>query len=218
MGIDIDFGSPFLPLQPYKVTSGWGRPRPGGREHAGLDFSVPVGTPVLALADGEVIRAQHTASGDAGIWVAVKHAKGWVSRYMHFSRTAVKLGDRVRKGQIVGYSGNTGLSSGPHLHLDLKIDPARLPEVAFEVGTPKGGFHKDLPPYGAGVPGEPWVPIPMDRFLARVLDDAAVSGVPFWARRPRSLEDSGAFWIGLGVGVGATLLLFKRNVLRPFAV
>lgn len=211
MGVDIDFGSPLLPLQKYTVTSGWGRPRPGGREHAGLDFSIPEGTPILALASGEVIKAQHTPSGDAGIWVGIRHAKGWVSRYMHLSRTAVKLGDHVRKGQVIGYSGNTGLSSGPHLHLDLKIAKERIPELLIEVGAPRDGFHRDMPPYGVGVPGEPWVPIPMDRFLQRVIDDASVSGVKFWATRPRPMLASNSFWLGVGVGAGTVLMLLRQR-------
>lgn len=91
----------------------------GGRtyRHRGVDYGVPVGTPVYAPAAGTVVPC--TNDGSFGIAVCLRHDDGWFTIYAHLSRAAVSLGQRVEAGQLIGWSGNTGLSTGPHLHWQL---------------------------------------------------------------------------------------------------
>lgn len=85
--------------------------------HEGIDFVAPVGTPVLATAAGEVLRAEY--SGAYGQMVEIAHADDFVSRYAHLHSIHVKVGDRVAQHASVGTLGNTGRSTGPHLHYEV---------------------------------------------------------------------------------------------------
>lgn len=85
--------------------------------HLGVDIGCPVGTPVTAPADGVAVEPYN--DGSFGIAVAVEHPDGWVTLYAHLSRAAVSPGQRVERGQLLGWSGNTGLTTGPHLHWQL---------------------------------------------------------------------------------------------------
>lgn len=87
------------------------------RMHSGLDFGGGYGKPIYAVTDGTVTYAGR--KGGFGNFVKIKHAGGLASGYAHMSRIAVRNGRRVRKGQIIGYIGSTGLSTGPHLHYEL---------------------------------------------------------------------------------------------------
>ena len=98
------------------------------RLHAGIDFAAPTGTPILAAGAGHVIEAG--VFGGYGRWVKIAHEGGLATGYAHMSRIAagVKRSARVRQGQVIGYVGSTGLSTGPHLHFELHrggrpIDP-----------------------------------------------------------------------------------------------
>ena len=82
--------------------------------HFGIDIALKQGTPVRATADGVVTNAKKDE--DLGYYVMLKHASGFSTLYAHNSRLAVKSGDRVRRGDLIAYSGNLGQSSGPHLH------------------------------------------------------------------------------------------------------
>lgn len=88
--------------------------------HNGTDFAVSKGTPVLAAGDGEVVIAKY--SGSAGNFIAIRHGRQYTTRYMHLDKIQVKPGQQVRKGDQIGLSGNTGRSTGPHLHYELHID------------------------------------------------------------------------------------------------
>lgn len=109
-----------LPLKgELTVSSEFGlRSNPfGGRGfemHAGIDFKGPIGTPIYATADGKVRRAEN--SGGYGNHVILDHGYGYETLYAHMTEMAVEVGQSVQRGQIVGYLGNTGRSSGPHLH------------------------------------------------------------------------------------------------------
>ena len=87
------------------------------RMHAGLDFKAGYGTPIYAVTDGVVAYAGR--KGGYGNFVQLNHGGGLASGYGHMSRFAVSSGSRVRRGQIIGYVGSTGLSTGPHLHYEL---------------------------------------------------------------------------------------------------
>jgi murein DD-endopeptidase MepM/ murein hydrolase activator NlpD len=85
------------------------------RDHNGVDMVVPVGTPVTATHDGVVVEVQYQKNG-AGHWVAVRGPNGFVTHYYHNDSVIVNVGDKVRRGQQIAVSGNTGKSTGPHLH------------------------------------------------------------------------------------------------------
>ena len=199
--MDIDFGRP-LPGT-IKVSSGW----EDGRKHPGIDLPTPVGTPTLAMQDGVVITADAEGGGDAGKWIAIQHAHGWVSRYMHHSKLLVKKGQVVRKGQQIGLSGNTGLSEGPHLHVDLKLAPEWIPLVVREVGQwgPRG-FTAEMNGR-LGVPAESWVPV--DDYRQDVIDRARKNRIPLYAeRKAQQRADYAARaavigpWMKVAIGLG----------------
>jgi len=89
-----------------------------GRMHNGLDIAVNTGTPVKAAADGKVTFAGW--NGNYGILVVIDHGNGVETRYAHNSRVNVKVGQQVSRGQVVAYSGNTGNSTGPHVHFEIR--------------------------------------------------------------------------------------------------
>lgn len=86
--------------------------------HSGVDIGVPTGTAAAAPAPGVVITAT-AGTGVFGTYVEVRHAGGWYSLYAHLSALRVSAGQRVERGEVLGLSGNTGLSTGPHLHWGL---------------------------------------------------------------------------------------------------
>ncbi|MFE5831662.1 M23 family metallopeptidase [Streptomyces sp. NPDC056508] len=95
-------------------------------KHSGQDFAVPVGTPVKAAAAGTVVKAGPYGGGDGpayGNAIVVKHANGKYSQYAHLSKIQVKIGQKVGAGQRIALSGNTGNSSGPHLHFEIRTTP-----------------------------------------------------------------------------------------------
>ena len=103
------------------VTSGFGPRRHPilgyMRMHAGLDFKAGYGQPIFAVTDGVVSFAGR--NGGYGNFVRLNHSGGLASGYGHMSRIAARPGSRVRRGQVIGYVGSTGLSTGPHLHYEL---------------------------------------------------------------------------------------------------
>lgn len=97
--------------------------------HTGVDIDAPFGAPVRAAAAGKVITAGWDGSG-YGLQVEIDHLNGLVTKYAHLSRTAVREGDMVLRGQIIGYVGSTGYSTGPHLHYEviengIKVNPEK---------------------------------------------------------------------------------------------
>lgn len=101
----------------YRSTSGFG-PR-WGRMHEGHDFAGARGTPVHATADGVVVHAGR--QGAYGNLIKIRHEFGYETRYAHLSRIRVKVGDRVSRGDRIGDMGNTGRSTGTHLHYEIRI-------------------------------------------------------------------------------------------------
>ncbi len=102
-------------------TAGFGmrhNPFGEGREfHSGLDISCPAGRPVVATADGLVTEAAF--AGGLGKSISLFHGLGVVTRYGHLSKIMVKPGDKVKRGTVIGHSGSTGRSTGPHLHYEV---------------------------------------------------------------------------------------------------
>ncbi|MEC6795836.1 murein DD-endopeptidase MepM [Photobacterium sp. S4TG1] len=85
--------------------------------HNGTDFAVPVGTTILAAGDGVVVKSRYHPL--AGNYIVIKHGREHMTRYLHLSKRQVKVGDKVKMGQRIAKSGNTGRSTGPHLHFEL---------------------------------------------------------------------------------------------------
>lgn len=104
------------PLSSWRVTSGYGMR--WGRMHEGVDVPAPEGTPIRAAAAGTVLRAGYDATG-AGNRVVIEHNATYTTKYFHMSRIAASSGQRVAQGQVIGYVGSTGRSSGPHLHFEV---------------------------------------------------------------------------------------------------
>jgi murein DD-endopeptidase MepM/ murein hydrolase activator NlpD len=88
------------------------------RFHAGVDLSAPQGTPIYATRGGQVTIASYEAGG-AGYWVSINHLDGFSTRYMHMTHFIVSPGQYVAAGQVIGYCGSTGGSTGPHLHFGV---------------------------------------------------------------------------------------------------
>ena len=98
--------------------------------HEGIDFVAPVGTQVRATAAGKVLRSGR--AGAYGEMIEVSHADGFVSRYAHLSRRHVNEGETIERGQVIGLLGNTGRSTGPHLHYEVVYQgQAMHPTKAF---------------------------------------------------------------------------------------
>jgi murein DD-endopeptidase MepM/ murein hydrolase activator NlpD len=114
------------PIKGAAFTSGYGWR--WGRMHEGNDFGTPVGTPLASMSTGTVVFAGY--EGGYGNKLEIEYWDGTVSVYGHMSQISVSVGDKVAPSEIVGYSGNTGHSTGPHLHLEIHpdggsaIDPA----------------------------------------------------------------------------------------------
>ncbi|MEV8090547.1 M23 family metallopeptidase [Streptomyces nigra] len=92
-------------------------------KHSGQDFAVPSGTQVVAAHGGTVVKAGGNGAGDGpayGNAIVIKHGNGTYSQYAHLSRVEVKIGQVVKTGQEIAKSGNTGNSSGPHLHFEIR--------------------------------------------------------------------------------------------------
>lgn len=112
-----------VPVEGHKLSSDYGmrnHPVLGGRRaHKGIDLAAPTGTPIRASADGTVGRADWFSG--YGLYVSLDHGGNIETRYGHMSRLNVAAGQQVRKGDIIGYVGSTGRSTGPHLHYEVRI-------------------------------------------------------------------------------------------------
>ncbi|RSS54310.1 M23 family metallopeptidase [Streptomyces sp. WAC01280] len=115
------------PVAAYTLSASYNQ---GGamwaHKHSGQDFAVPTGTPVKAAGTGTVVKAGPNGGGDGpayGNAIVVKHANGTYSQYAHLSKIKVNVGQKVAAGQQIALSGNTGNSSGPHLHFEIRTTP-----------------------------------------------------------------------------------------------
>lgn len=107
-----------------RLTSGFGmraHPISGGwRAHSGVDLAAPYGSPIVATADGVIGTAGW--SGGYGLLVAISHGDGVQTRYGHLSRLNVAAGQQVRRGDVIGFVGSTGESTGPHVHYEVRVN------------------------------------------------------------------------------------------------
>lgn len=119
------FGNRIDPV--YKVT----------KFHAGLDFTAPQGTPIYATADGRIAKAEHSISG-YGNHVVINHGYGYESLYGHMVRIKVRAGQTVKRGEVIGWVGNTGKSTGAHCHYEVHKNGKPVDPIYY--------FYNDLTP------------------------------------------------------------------------
>jgi murein DD-endopeptidase MepM/ murein hydrolase activator NlpD len=133
------FGNRFHPILGYE------------RFHAGLDLAATAGTPIVAAADGKVVSAGW--AGGYGRAVAIVHAGGIETKYGHMSRIAAYAGEFVHRGDVIGYVGSSGLSTGPHLHFEVRkngrpVNPMSVASIGGGPGVLQGqkltAFHDQL--------------------------------------------------------------------------
>lgn len=117
--------------------------------HRGVDFAVPVGTPVLAVGDGEVMVSKR--DGPAGNYVAIRHGRQYMTRYMHLKKLLVKPGQKVKRGDRIALSGNTGRSTGPHLHYEIWINQQAVNPLTAKLPRTEGLTSSDRTEYLAQV-------------------------------------------------------------------
>ena len=103
--------------------------------HAGMDFSAKTGTPIYATGNGKVIRVRKSRKG-YGNHVKIDHGYGYVTLYAHMQKYIVKKGQKVKRGEVIGYVGNTGKSVAPHLHYEVHKNGKKVNPVNF--------FYNDL--------------------------------------------------------------------------
>ena len=125
------------PIRGAMLTSGFGyRKHPllqTVRAHLGVDWSAPIGTPIMASGNGTIEVADR--EGNYGNYIRIRHANGYKTVYAHLLRFAagVSKGVKVRQGQIVGYLGNTGMSTGPHLHYEVLINNQHTNPLSIKI-------------------------------------------------------------------------------------
>jgi len=110
---------------PVRIGQGWGAPRDGGRRrHQGIDLLAGAGTPLVAVTSGTIIRLSNLDRGRGGISLWLRDARGTAYYYAHNQHNLVRLGQRVRAGQVIARVGSTGNATGgpPHLHFQLHPD------------------------------------------------------------------------------------------------
>ena len=102
--------------------------------HYGMDFTAPRGTPIYASGDGKVTRADNRSAG-YGKHIRIDHGYGYVSLYAHLSEYNVKRGQKVQRGDLIGFVGSTGRSQAPHLHYEIFKDGKRINPINFYYGS-----------------------------------------------------------------------------------
>ncbi|RIY33151.1 peptidoglycan DD-metalloendopeptidase family protein [Psittacicella gerlachiana] len=120
--------SGFNPTRRHPVT---GRVQP----HNGIDFGIPIRTPIYAPADGRVTKVAFQAGG-AGRYIVIQHDRTYSTVYMHLSGTPLSVGQTVKRGQLIAYSGNSGRTTGPHLHYEIHVNG--VPRNPRTVSLPQG--------------------------------------------------------------------------------
>lgn len=132
IGSTFEFPVASTTASPLVITDSYGYSRNSGAQtvtHKGVDFHAPIGTPVYAINDGIVLTSKkYTVYGNT---IIIDHGLGLVSMYMHLSKSIVKAGQTIKKGQLIGLSGETGYSEGPHLHLTIRIGGISIDPIKF---------------------------------------------------------------------------------------
>jgi len=124
--MEIDANRPVmcpLPAKSYRISSPFNKARKHPilnivRKHEGVDLAAPLGTKIYAAADGVVTISKYSKS--AGKYIVINHQNGYTTSYMHLSKSFAKKGQKIKRGQVIGEVGNTGISTGNHLHYEIR--------------------------------------------------------------------------------------------------
>ncbi len=192
--------------QDYPLTNG----------HNGVDYGLPEGNPVMAAADGIVERADldiqtaHDPKKGYGYHVRILHPDGSRTIYAHFKENGflVTTGQNVRIGDVIGRSGNTGMSTGPHLHFELRLGPSvnsgidPEPLIVDEIPSQAGLFNVTITPEGDGlrIRGGPSTKYKIIRNL-HTDDQIAIFGISgnnVWLRVQEGFIMFDASWVRIG--------------------
>lgn len=111
--------------------------------HYGMDFTAPRGTPIFAAGNGKVKRADNGSAG-FGKHIRIDHGYGYVSLYAHLSKYNVSVGQQVKRGDLIGFVGNTGRSEAPHLHYEIRKDGEKINPINFYYGSLTAQEFKDM--------------------------------------------------------------------------
>lgn len=135
------------PIDGAKITSSFGaRKHPilgYTAVHKGIDFGAPTGTPIMAAGDGVI--KKYGPNSSYGNYVQIQHNGTYSTAYAHMSRFAdLRVGSRVRQGQIVGYVGTTGRSTGPHLHYEVLVDGSQINPLSVKLPSGRALAGKEL--------------------------------------------------------------------------
>lgn len=191
------------PVGQALVVSGWADDRSyrgEGAKHEGLDFSVKTGTPVYSSQVGVVKTSKNAAPDPGGEIISVQHPDGLYTYYMHLSQRLVKAGDRVSKGQLIAYSGSSGIKqSAAHLHYAIRANSSALAEFKLRYGTPRGGYPAPKAGGVTPVPSESLIPA---NYSDKVKASARANGIPIEAGM------SGAVALLL---IGGAYFIWKRT-------
>jgi len=106
--------------------------------HWGMDFSAKTGTPIFATGDGKISNDRKIGGSGYGKYIVIDHGYGYQTLYAHMSKVAVRKGQSVKRGDVIGYVGNTGRSAGPHLHYEVVKDGKKVNPINF--------YYSDLTP------------------------------------------------------------------------
>ena len=165
------------PVDGARISSGFGmrfHPVLGyTRMHKGIDFAVPVGTPVMAAGAGTV--EQEGWVNGYGNFMRVNHGNSYSTGYGHLSRFApgIHKGSRVHQGEVIAYSGNTGMSTGPHLHYEISINKQQVNPLTVKVAAGRMLFGKDL----------------RDFLMERIHVDTELASLPLESRVAETMTD-----------------------------
>ncbi|MBA4180251.1 MAG: hypothetical protein C0506_06630 [Anaerolinea sp.] len=212
------------------ITTNFGEPSVTGHAHLGVDFAAPVGTPVYAPCDGVVSQFTNSLTQwqgqtvrSFGIGVCLATEGSWWTLMAHLSQSLVNPGEIVRAGQIIGYSGNTGVSTGPHLHWQLSDSPAFPIDIA-QSRDPLAYMEDDMTPAERhlmetladvvvrnGMQLIPWADIPGEESVlgcfpagtvATPRDHPDPDSTALWVTGAPALEYCRLRGFSLGLGVG----------------
>ncbi len=143
-----------MPVAGVTLTSDFGmrnHPVLGGRRaHKGIDLAGPIGTPIYATGDGLVSRASWFSS--YGLYVAIEHGGQIQTRYAHMSSLNVAEGQWVKKGEVIGFIGTTGRSTGPHLHYEVRVAGEAVNPLPYMSGGQIAATTDDSVEAGRGGP------------------------------------------------------------------
>ena len=106
------------------------------RMHYGTDFAAPRGTPIYATGNGKVIKAEKRSRTGYGKNIIIDHGYGYKTQYAHLNKLAVNIGQKVKRGELIGYVGSTGKSTSPHLHYEVRINDKKVNPIDY--------FYNDL--------------------------------------------------------------------------